>query len=104
MPVCLSRPEKSRHDQVRTVRNKSCSNLSCRSATLRRRCPVVRAKTSAWKDFDPTFGVALVATAAVISAIFYRYVDFIAYGCRGADRSDHLRTLEGRDRLLPVSL
>ena len=32
------------------------------------------------KDFDPKLGVAAVATAAVISAVFYFYkLDFIAY-------------------------
>jgi hypothetical protein len=32
------------------------------------------------KDFDPKLGVAAVATAAVVSAVFYFYkLDFVAY-------------------------
>ena len=50
------------------------------------RCPVCRGGDFyIRKDFDPTFGVVFVATAAVISAIFYWYRHvFIAYGILAA--------------------
>src|SRR5262245_18412165 len=57
-----------------------------RNDTAVDRCPVCQGGDFyILKDFDPTFGVAFVATAAVISATFYWYRhDFIAYGILAA--------------------
>ena len=50
------------------------------------RCPVCAgADFYVRKDFDPKLGVAAVATAAIISAVFYWYKrDFIAYAVLAA--------------------
>jgi len=50
------------------------------------RCPVCSGSDFyIRKDFDPTIGVAVVVTGAIISAIFYFFNrDFIAYGILAA--------------------
>jgi hypothetical protein len=50
------------------------------------RCPVCAGSDFyVRKDFDPTVGVAAVATTAIISAIFYWYkLDLVAYGVLAA--------------------
>jgi hypothetical protein len=52
-----------------------------RADTAVDRCPVCEGSDFyVRKDFDPKLGVAAVATAAVVSAVFYFYkLDFVAY-------------------------